>query len=145
VKGASNYGVPKKKGLIFLTSLFFNNVCSNLRLSLRDFLITIFFICFSFFRQPKFLKKKEKAIYEVQRLPKLLAFEKILQGEQDRYVRTMVIPKGVATNRSLRENLFMILVCVMTKLPIVLVGKPGNNFVQFLTSRKFFDKNFLKY
>lgn len=39
----------------------------------------------------------------------------------------MVIPKGVAKNRALKENLFMIFVCVMTRLPIVLVGKPGSS------------------
>ena len=39
----------------------------------------------------------------------------------------MDIPRGIAANRALKENLFMILVCVMTKLPIVLVGKPGSS------------------
>eukprot|EP00494_Astrolonche_serrata_P032190 UN32459 len=71
--------------------------------------------------------QKTQTVRRIVKHSKCLPFERVLSLEQDRYVKIMEIPKGVATNRSLKENLFMILVCTMTRLPIVLVGKPGSS------------------
>jgi len=54
-------------------------------------------------------------------------FVEIIRQEHSRYVDLMEIPKGIAKNKALKENLFMILVCVMIRIPIVLVGKPGSS------------------
>ena len=37
------------------------------------------------------------------------------------------IPSGVALNTALQENLFLLFLCVMTRVPLVLVGKPGSS------------------
>ena len=37
------------------------------------------------------------------------------------------IPRGIALNRSLQENLFLLFTCIMTKTPLILVGKPGSS------------------
>eukprot|EP01084_Bolivina_argentea_P280152 479056_1 len=37
------------------------------------------------------------------------------------------IPKGIALNRTLRENLFLLFICIQTKCPLILVGKPGSS------------------
>lgn len=33
----------------------------------------------------------------------------------------------IALNRALRENVFVILVCIMNKIPVLVVGNPGNS------------------
>eukprot|EP01083_Nonionella_stella_P128419 389155_1 len=38
-----------------------------------------------------------------------------------------VIPRGIALNRSLRENLFLLFICIQTKTPLILVGNPGSS------------------
>jgi hypothetical protein len=38
---------------------------------------------------------------------------------------SMNVPRGVALNAAIYENIFMILTCVMTRTPLVIVGKPG--------------------
>jgi len=35
--------------------------------------------------------------------------------------------KGIALNRALRENLFTIFVCIINKVPLIIVGKPGTS------------------
>ena len=35
--------------------------------------------------------------------------------------------KGIALNRALRENLFTIFVCIINKVPLIIIGKPGTS------------------
>eukprot|EP01083_Nonionella_stella_P223990 797692_1 len=37
------------------------------------------------------------------------------------------IPKGIALNRALKENLFLLFLCIQTKTPLILIGKPGSS------------------
>eukprot|EP01083_Nonionella_stella_P289833 986305_1 len=37
------------------------------------------------------------------------------------------IPRGIALNRALKENLFLLFTCIQTKTPLILVGKPGSS------------------
>ena len=37
----------------------------------------------------------------------------------------MTLPKGTAQNGALLENVFVMLVCLLNKIPVFLVGKPG--------------------
>jgi len=39
----------------------------------------------------------------------------------------MKIPQNVACNNALRENVFMMVVCIELKIPLFLVGKPGSS------------------
>ena len=53
---------------------------------------------------------------------------KYIQQEQQAYIKEMkFIGKGIAMNFSLRENVFVLLVCILTKIPVVLIGKPGSS------------------
>ncbi|ETO31217.1 hypothetical protein RFI_05906 [Reticulomyxa filosa] len=49
----------------------------------------------------------------------------IVKREQDRYIRALTIPPGIATNRAFSENLFVMLVGLATKTPTIIVGRPG--------------------
>jgi hypothetical protein len=50
---------------------------------------------------------------------------KVLENEQLDYLSRMQRPAGCALNLALRENVFTCLVCLMNKLPIIIVGMPG--------------------
>jgi E3 ubiquitin-protein ligase RNF213 len=53
-------------------------------------------------------------------------FKKILNKEQKLYLRDMApLPPGIAENSALLENVFVTLVCILNKIPVFIVGKPG--------------------
>ncbi|KAL3853049.1 hypothetical protein ACJMK2_016632 [Sinanodonta woodiana] len=49
----------------------------------------------------------------------------IIREEQQDILDRMELPTGVAKNTSLQENVFVILVCILNRIPIFVVGKPG--------------------
>jgi len=54
-----------------------------------------------------------------------ITFEKILLLEQKSYLSKMEVPPGTAQNGALLENIFVLIVCILNRIPIFLVGKPG--------------------
>ena len=46
---------------------------------------------------------------------------------QTRIVDLMKIPDHIARNAALKENLFMIYVCIQLKIPLFIIGKPGSS------------------
>ena len=65
-----------------------------------------------------FRKHKNQAFQE-------LSFEAIVRAEQDDYLERMELPEGTAKNAALRENVFVMLVCILNRIPVFVVGKPG--------------------
>ncbi|CAG2237365.1 RNF213 [Mytilus edulis] len=49
----------------------------------------------------------------------------VLKEQEDILNRMTDLPEGTALNTALQENVFMLLVCILSKIPIFLVGKPG--------------------
>jgi hypothetical protein len=52
-------------------------------------------------------------------------FQQCLERYQNQYLQAMQMKGKIARNRALKENIFVMLVCVMNKIPVVVVGKPG--------------------
>ena len=51
-----------------------------------------------------------------------------MHEEQIKYCKNLRIPsEKIAINRALRENIFVILVSLMNKIPVLLIGNPGNS------------------
>lgn len=48
-----------------------------------------------------------------------------VREEHNAILDRMDIPKGTARNTALQENIFVMLVCILNKLPLFIVGKPG--------------------
>ena len=48
-----------------------------------------------------------------------------LRSEQDKLVKLMDLPAGTAVNRALTDNIFVLLACIINRIPVVLCGKPG--------------------
>ena len=43
------------------------------------------------------------------------------------FLRQMKLGPNIASNAALRENVFMMVVCVELRIPLFLVGKPGSS------------------
>ena len=46
---------------------------------------------------------------------------------QDVILNSMELGENIACNQALRENVFMMVVCISLKIPLFLVGKPGTS------------------
>lgn len=46
---------------------------------------------------------------------------------QDVLLNEMKIPENIARNVALRENVFMMTICIELRIPLFLVGKPGSS------------------
>ena len=52
-------------------------------------------------------------------------FSAIIRMEQEDYLQRMELPPGTAKNTALRENVFVMLVSILNRIPVFVVGKPG--------------------
>jgi hypothetical protein len=52
-------------------------------------------------------------------------FAAVLDAEQRAYLNLMELRPGTALNGALLENVFVVLVCIINRIPVFLVGKPG--------------------
>lgn len=90
----------------------------------RAFILSI---CFCYYMR---LGTFEKRMEYLSMIEKEMGYSekhmsKVLENEQLDYLSRMQRPKGCALNLALRENVFTCLVCLMNKLPIIIVGMPG--------------------
>ena len=75
-------------------------------------------------------RKKMTDIFQAQAVNEVSSmstsqFEAIVRLEQEEYLARMELPEGTAKNAALRENVFVILVCILNRIPVFVVGKPG--------------------
>ena len=54
-----------------------------------------------------------------------VTFTKALKDELDWFMENIDRPVGVADTQALRENLYAIIVCCMTRIPLIIIGPPG--------------------
>ena len=56
-----------------------------------------------------------------------ITFTKAITEELEWLMRNIELPPGVADTKALRENLFAIITCCMTKIPLIIIGPPGSS------------------
>ncbi|RIB31020.1 hypothetical protein C2G38_2257165 [Gigaspora rosea] len=66
----------------------------------------------------KFGGNKFKAIY-----PEI--FKEIIRKEQEDYIKRMTKPPQTAENDALLENVLVMIVCILTRIPVFIIGAPG--------------------
>ena len=54
-------------------------------------------------------------------------FDLVLYAEHQLYCDNMELGEGIAPNKALRENLFVMIVCIFNRIPLFVVGKPGTS------------------
>ena len=52
-------------------------------------------------------------------------FTAVVRIMEENFLNRMELPPGTCKNGSLRENVFVILVCILNRIPVFVVGKPG--------------------
>ncbi|XP_062574164.1 E3 ubiquitin-protein ligase rnf213-alpha-like [Saccostrea cucullata] len=55
------------------------------------------------------------------------AFLDIISSCQEEFLRGIPVGKNIAKNKALRENVFMMAICIELRIPLFLVGKPGSS------------------
>ena len=84
---------------------------------------------------PKLMKNKENSTEkfrdEIIRYTQFYSERVIISNFnlrcQEVFLKNMRLPTNIACNHALRENVFMMVVCVELKIPLFLVGKPGSS------------------
>lgn len=46
---------------------------------------------------------------------------------QDKFLDSVKLADNIARNQALKENVFMMIVCIELRIPLFLVGKPGSS------------------
>ena len=54
-------------------------------------------------------------------------FQHIVNREQDRFLGHMEINKGIGESLTLKENIFVIITCILNQIPLIITGKPGSS------------------
>jgi hypothetical protein len=54
-------------------------------------------------------------------------FARVIREEQEDYINRMQCPPNMAHNESLLENVLVMIVCILTKIPLFLIGAPGSS------------------
>ena len=71
------------------------------------------------------LNKEIKKINEKFDIEKIKKFSDFLEIEQD-YITDQTEPeKGIGKNALLKENIFLLFLSVVTRIPLIIIGKPG--------------------
>jgi hypothetical protein len=61
--------------------------------------------------------------WKTQQIP----FAETVQTAQERFCSRIEVEHGIAMNDALSENLFVVIVCILNRIPVFLVGKPGSS------------------
>ena len=72
-----------------------------------------------------FDKIKYKKLKDDLRNKNILKFSDFLKREEDFLLDQIELDKGIGKNQLLKENLFLLFLAVVTKIPLIIVGKPG--------------------
>ncbi|CAG8798195.1 2759_t:CDS:2, partial [Racocetra persica] len=54
-------------------------------------------------------------------------FSNIIRQEQEDYINRMTCPPNTAKNEALLENVLVMIVCILTKIPVFIIGAPGSS------------------
>ena len=54
-------------------------------------------------------------------------FSEVFTEELDYFCENIHLPTGIARTRPLKENLFAIIVCTLTRTPLIIIGAPGSS------------------
>jgi hypothetical protein len=54
-------------------------------------------------------------------------FNRIIKEEQENYIDRMQCPPNTAKNEALLENVLVMIVCILTKIPCFIIGAPGSS------------------
>ena len=106
-------------------------VCGNLSYQ-NAMLLTIgitYYIRLDCFYRMKLLKMIDKLNLKLgdSKSPLSHQFEQIMEYSMNYIIDKTMIPTGIALTEGLKENIFTILVCTLSRIPLMIVGPPGTS------------------
>jgi len=57
---------------------------------------------------------------------KFKRFSEVLESEQDFILENIELDEGIGKNKSLKENIFLLFISIITHIPLIIIGKPGS-------------------
>lgn len=66
-----------------------------------------------------------KMISKILKLYNYQSFDKVVKFELTNFIQRLRTESGIAHNFALKENVFLMYVCIVNKLPLFLAGNPG--------------------
>jgi hypothetical protein len=73
------------------------------------------------------ISQKQKQQNDFNVLSTSGAAQAIVMHAQQLFVENLEIEDGISMNRALTENLFVAIICILNRIPIFIVGKPGTS------------------
>jgi hypothetical protein len=67
-----------------------------------------------------------KEIISNKQLNKFKYFSQIIYLEETFLLNEIELDKGIGHNKSLRENILLLFISLVTKIPLIIMGKPGS-------------------
>ena len=114
-----------KQSFLYLRKYQENDESISLRALFVSLAVVYYFRLNSAFRK-QFIEEMHKFVppdhWKVS-----VKFKTALIDELDWTISNMEIPPGIAITEALKENVFVIVVCTMTHIPLILVGQPGSS------------------
>ena len=54
-------------------------------------------------------------------------FQEIVSAAKRRICKKFVLEPGIALNDALTENLYVVVICILNRIPVFVIGKPGSS------------------
>ena len=99
-----------------------NSVRRQLRKALLLSVAVVYFMRLDSESRKEYVKLLENLPGERQEVESLVD---ILEETLDHVIANTSVKKGIARTRGLKENIFMVIVCALSKTPLMIVGPPG--------------------
>jgi len=101
----------------------------NPTLTIRSYVLALSLCYHSRLYERKFRKQYRREMGEILQNHKVYAgenmFARIIREEQEDYINRMQCPPNTAENEALLENVLVMIVCILTRIPLFLIGAPG--------------------
>ena len=72
------------------------------------------------------LKSDIKKNLEANNISEFNGFNQLVLIEENFLLKEIKLDEGIGINKSLRDNIFMLFVALNTKIPLIIIGKPGS-------------------
>ncbi|CAG8500146.1 9201_t:CDS:10 [Diversispora eburnea] len=99
---------------------------STYSLSIRSYVLAIGLSYQSRLYTQELRTEFRKEMSKILNIPER-AFKTIISKEQNDYIGRMQLPPNTAKNEALLENVLIMIVCILTKIPVFIVGRPGTS------------------
>ena len=105
-----------------------------------EFEMNLRYILLQLLNNGKIIKEKTKNLFESlknedfkkeilsrREEEKYNQFSDFINIEQDFLINQIELEKGIAKNKLLKDNLFLLFISILTKIPLIIIGKPGSS------------------